>query len=138
MTWDLKKVQQSSAKLKVMKLSKVLLVSFIALFFTVLDVAVDTSDRTSIISVEQLASTAKSYLHNVSNNVAIAYNNVKDDIMRANYNTNMNNGKELAFNMQDQYHDFDDWISVSLDSEKKPAGMISASPHFVVDGALGC
>ena len=91
-----------------MKLSKVLLVSFIALFFTVLDVAVDTSDRTSIISVEQLASTAKSYLHNVSSNVAIAFNNVKDDIMRANYNSNMNNGKELAFNMQDQYHDFDD------------------------------
>lgn len=91
-----------------MKLSKVLLVSFVALFFTIIDVAVDTRDRTSIISVEQLTLTAKSCMHNVSQNVAIAYNNLKDDIRNANYSVNMNSDKELAYNKQDLSHDFDD------------------------------
>ena len=90
-----------------MKLSKVLLVSFIALFFTVLDVAVDTRDRTNVISIEQLTSTVESCLKSFSQKASVAYNNLKDDIKNANYSVNMNYDKELAYNMQDP-HDFDD------------------------------
>lgn len=91
-----------------MKLSKVLLVSFVALFITIVDVAIDTHDRTSVISSEQLTLTVESCLKNFSHKVTLAYDNLKDDIRNANYSVNKNNDKELAYNMQGQYHDFDD------------------------------
>lgn len=91
-----------------MKLSKVILVSFVALFITIVDVAVDTHDRTNVISTEQLTMKVESCLKGFSQKASVAYNNLKDDIRKANNSISMNNDKELAYNMQGQSHDFED------------------------------
>lgn len=90
-----------------MKLSKLLLITFAGLLFALIDVTVDTNGRNNIVSAEQLTATAKSYLHKFSHEGAVAFNKMKAEFKDATYDTYMNNGKELAFNMEDQFGEFD-------------------------------
>ena len=90
-----------------MKLSKLFLLTFVGLVLTIIDVTIDTRDRESIISVEQLASSAKSYMHTISHESAVAYTKMKDGIQNATYSIYMNNDEKMALNTQNQFSEFD-------------------------------
>ena len=90
-----------------MKLSKLLLITIVGLLLTILDVTIDTHNRDSVISAEQLTTAAKSCLHSISHNGAIVYAKMKDDIRKVTYEEYVNNGENLAFNLQDQMLEYD-------------------------------
>lgn len=84
-----------------MKTSKLLLLTFLGLIFSIMAVTIDLLDRDSFVSVEQLPSAAKTYLHKYFPNKNVAYTNIKNDIIKATYEVGVSNGYELDFNYYD-------------------------------------
>ena len=90
-----------------MKLSKLILITFVGLIIAVMDITIDMYSRNNEVSAEQLATTAKNYMHEISQKGAVAFGKVKNEIKNATYEACMNNNDVLAYNMEDQLHEFD-------------------------------
>ena len=84
-----------------MKTSKLLLLTFLGLIFSIMAVTVDLIDRDSFISAEQLPTAAKTYFHKYFPNKNVAFTNLKNDIIRATYEVGASNSYELGFNYYD-------------------------------------
>ena len=63
-----------------MKTSKLLLLTFIGLIFTVMDVSVDLINRDSFVSAEQLHATAKAYVQKYISSGNETYTKIQEDI----------------------------------------------------------
>ena len=86
-----------------MKLSKLILITFVGLIIAVMDITFDMYSRNNEVSVEQLATTAKARMHKISHKGAVAFGKVKKEIKKATYEACMNNDNILAYNMEDQF-----------------------------------
>ena len=84
-----------------MKTSKLLLLTFIGLLFTIMDVSVDLVNRDSFISVEQLHATAKTYVQKYISSSNEAYTMIQEDIAKANYESGANNNNDMDVNNDD-------------------------------------
>ena len=90
-----------------MKLSKLILITFVGLIIAAMDITLEIYSRNNEISAEQLATTAKTYMHKISHEGAVAFGKVKKEIKIAAYEACMNNDNMLAYNMDDQLLGFD-------------------------------
>ena len=90
-----------------MKLSKLILITFVGLIIAAMDITLEMYSRNNEISAEQLATTAKTYMHKISHEGAVAFGKVKKEIKIAAYEACMNNDNMLAYNMDDQLLGFD-------------------------------
>ncbi len=90
-----------------MKLSKLILITFVGLIIAAMDITLEMYSRNNEISAEQLATTAKTYMHKISQEGAVAFGKVKKEIKIAAYEACMNNDNMLAYNMDDQLLGFD-------------------------------
>ena len=90
-----------------MKLSKLILITFVGMIIAAMDITLEMYSRNNEISAEQLATTAKTYMHKISHEGAVAFGKVKKEIKIAAYEACMNNDNMLAYNMDDQLLGFD-------------------------------
>ena len=90
-----------------MKLSKLILITLVGMIIAFMDITVDMYSRNKEVSAEQLAITAKAYMHEISHKGAVAFGKVKNEIRNATYEACMNNNDVLAYNMDGQYPEFD-------------------------------
>ena len=90
-----------------MKTSKLLLLTFLGLVFSIMAVTIDLIDRDSFISADQLPTAAKTYLHKYFPNGNVAYTNIKDDIIKATYEIGANNSYELGASYDEMLLDMD-------------------------------
>ena len=84
-----------------MKLSKLILITFVGLIIAAMDITLEMYSRNNEISAEQLATTAKNYMHTISHEGAVAFGKVKKEIKIAAYEACMNNDNMLAYNTED-------------------------------------
>ena len=90
-----------------MKLSKLILITFVGLIIAAMDITLEMYSRNNEISAEQLATTAKTYMHKIAHEGAVAFGKVKKEIKIAAYEACMNNDNMLAYNMDDQLLGYD-------------------------------
>ena len=90
-----------------MTLSKLILITFVGLIIAAMDITLEMYSRNNEISAEQLATTAKTYMHKISQEGAVAFGKVKKEIKIAAYEACMNNDNMLAYNMDDQLLGYD-------------------------------
>ena len=90
-----------------MKLSKLILITFVGMIIAAMDITLEMYSRNNEISAEQLATTAKTYMHKISQEGAVAFGKVKKEIKIAAYEACMNNDNMLAYNMDDQLLGYD-------------------------------
>ncbi len=90
-----------------MKLSKLILITFVGMVIAAMDITLEMYSRNNEISAEQLATTAKTYMHKISHEGAVAFGKVKKEIKIAAYEACMNNDNMLAYNMDDQLLGYD-------------------------------
>ena len=81
-----------------MKTSKLLILTFIGLLFTIMDVGVDLINRDSLVSAEQLHATAKAYVQKYISNSNETYTKIQEDIAKANYESGANNNNDMDVN----------------------------------------
>ena len=80
-----------------MKTSKLLLLTFVGLIFSIMAVTVDLIDRDSFGSAEQLPTAAKTYFHKYFPNKNVAFTKLKNDLIKATYEVGASNNYELGF-----------------------------------------
>ena len=85
-------------KQRIMKTSKLLILTFIGLLFTIMDVGVDLINRDSLVSAEQLHATAKAYVQKYISNSNETYTKIQEDIAKANYESGANNNNDMDVN----------------------------------------
>ena len=90
-----------------MKTSKLLLLTFLGLIFSIMAVTVDLIDRDSFISADQLPTAAKTYLQKYFPDGNVAYAKIKNDIVKTTYEVGVNNGYELEFTSDGMLLDVD-------------------------------
>ena len=90
-----------------MKLSKLILITFVGMIIAAMDITLEMYSRNNEISAEKLATTAKTYMHKISHEGAVAFGKVKKEIKIAAYEACMNNDNMLAYNMDDQLLGYD-------------------------------
>lgn len=90
-----------------MKLSKLILITFVGLFIVVMDITFDMYSRNNEVSVKQLATTAKNNIHKISHEGYIAFGKVTKQIKKVTNEACMNNDNMLAYNMEDQLLEYD-------------------------------
>ena len=84
-----------------MKLSKLILITFVGLIITLMDLTFDMYSCNNEVSVGQLTTTAKTYMHKISHEGAIAFGKVTKEIKKATHEACMNNDNMLAYNTED-------------------------------------
>ena len=77
------------------------------MIISAMDITLEMYSRNNEISAEQLATTAKTYMHKISHEGAVAFGKVKKEIKIAAYEACMNNDNMLAYNMDDQLLGYD-------------------------------
>ena len=90
-----------------MKTSKLLLLTFVGLLFSIMAVTIDMLDKDSFILKEQLPTAAKTYLQKHFPNRDVAYAKLKNEIIKTTYEVGYNNGYELEFNSDGMLIDID-------------------------------
>ena len=90
-----------------MKLSKLILITFVGMIIAAMDITLEMYSRNNEISAEQLATTAKTNMRKISHEGAVAFAKVAKQIKNATYEACMNNDNMLAYNMDDQLLGFD-------------------------------
>ena len=87
-----------------MKTSKLLLITFIGLFFCIADVVVDSHDSDSFFRTEQLTQTAKSYFHKYFTDSSVSFDEIQNDITDATYQNGINNSYEKELTAMGEIH----------------------------------
>ena len=66
-----------------MKLSKLILITLVGMIIAFMDITVDVYSRNKEVSAEQLAITAKAYMHEISQKGAVAFGKMHEQQQRA-------------------------------------------------------
>lgn len=77
-----------------MKTSKLLLLTFIGLLFSIMTVSLDLHERGSLLPVEELPTAVKSCLQKYFPNKDVAYSKMKDEFIKTTYEMSKNNYKQ--------------------------------------------
>ena len=90
-----------------MKTSKLILITFVGLIFSIMTVTLDLHEKEHLLPIEELPTAVKSCLHKYFPNKDVAYSKMKDEFIKTTYEMGKNNYYGNEFYTDGVVTDFD-------------------------------